>query len=178
MASDNFRTLAFALRNVNGLDTYGVLNAADAVERTVEGMVAQGIEDYKQEQYTAQAAARATAQDEAQKVLNMAATTVPGALDYFNENRKINAIKEVRLATGAGLKAAKDAVESEVFATAAEVHAKSKREFADLRALRTQAEWDAYRSRMDNWCCEDCNGVGTMPQEPLAEWERELLSGN
>jgi ribosomal protein L7/L12 len=130
MASDNFRTLAFALRNVAGLDTYGVLNAADAVEATVEGMVAQAVEDYRREN----AAALAGQVIVQQNVLNRAASTLPEALEYFNLSKKILAIKVVRAEFGVGLKAAKDAVESAVFALAADAT-------SPLSGPRTTTAW-------------------------------------
>lgn len=169
MASDNFRTLAFALRNVNGLDTYGVLNAADAVERTVEGLVAQGVEDYRRDNPSVRNEFGVLS-GIPQVFINLAACTVTEALEEYNKSRKINAIKAVRLMGGEGnligLKAAKDAVESEVFRVAA------------LRHLDTQ--WEDYNERMSNYCCTDCNGEAPVRPdvEPLAAWERELLSGD
>lgn len=168
MASDNFRTLAYALRNVSGLDTYAVLNAADAVEKTVEGLVAQGIEDYRRENPGLRSNGILTGIP--QVFIDLAATTVTEALDEYNKSRKINAIKAVRLMGGEGnligLKAAKDAVESKVFRDAA------------LRHL--DAQWEAYNEAMSNYCCESCT-PGMEPErpavEPLAEWERELLGG-
>jgi ribosomal protein L7/L12 len=159
--SSNFRTLCFALRNVAGMDTYAVLNAADAVERTVEGMVAQGIEDYKSSQIAAERARQA----DIQKVYNLAASTSRKALEEFNNGRKINAIKEIRSLTGASLKVAKDAVESTVFALAADAI--------------VQEQWDEYRDAAENYCCRDCDGHDgpqRPSREPLAEWERELLT--
>jgi ribosomal protein L7/L12 len=161
MTSTNFRTIAYALRNVQGMDTYAVLNAADAVERTVEGMVAQGIEDYKRANPVSP-----TQVVIAQNILNRAAGTLPEALAYFNKSQKINAIKVVRTEFGVGLKAAKDAVESAPFALAAD-------------AAVSEA-WAEYHERMSNYCCTDCNGEAPEApsgNEPLAQWERELLGG-
>jgi ribosomal protein L7/L12 len=173
--NSTFRTLAFAMRNVV-TDTYQLLNAADAVQGTVEGLVAQGVEDHKREVFAAEQADRARVQDEAQKVLNLAATTLGSALDEFNNGRAITAIKEVRAATGAGLKAAKDAVESQTFLDAANRHARAKQDALDLRTLRSEKEWAEYNDRMASYCCTECDG--DAPSEPLADWERELLTGN
>lgn len=162
--SSTFRTLAFALRNVPGLDTYGVLNAADAVESTVEGLVAQGVEDYKRTIVPLTDEYGRT--NYTQDVLNAAAAGCGKALVESAAGRKINAIKEVRTLTNCGLKGAKDAVESVTYINALKF-------FNQARLDRDEAERAEAQERRDSWCCEDCHGP-----EPLAEWERELLSGN
>ena len=126
--NSTFRTLAYALRGTV-TDTYALLSAADAVTSLVDDLVETGIENYRREFFAAGVEERRIAQRQRQNLINLAATTCESAMDHFNDSKKINAIKDLRPFLDCGLKEAKDAVESRVFADAAARHALNKGAF-------------------------------------------------
>lgn len=98
MTTNNFRTIALALRD-HISDTYQLLNAADAVESIIPKL--QGV---------APEALVGSAAHE--RNVNVALRS-PDAMGFMRNQRKILAIKQVRILTGCGLKEAKAAVEDE-----------------------------------------------------------------
>lgn len=117
-----FRTLAFAMRNAVP-DTYMLLAAADAVGDTVEGLIAQGVEDAARE-HRAQVARIEAAVDQDRADLDRMRARFQRLVDglrtvaendaevvrLMQKNQKINAIKALRARTGADLMSAKDAI--------------------------------------------------------------------
>ena len=110
MASDHFKNVAMTLNTACGnagvvLDTYGLLHLADA-------LIAMGFDATDRTHEKSEHDLRVDAAIESHECVGS-----------YNDGKKILAIKALRGLTGCGLKEAKDAIEDDRFAIAANLTA-------------------------------------------------------
>jgi hypothetical protein len=96
-------------------------------------------------------------------------------IEALRDNKKIAAINELRTITGCGLKRGKEAIEDERVTTHVQ-------QVIDAEKGRRED----YERAVRYWCCEvdsgpypkpEHYGLPPEPEDPLADWEKELQQG-